>query len=578
LAPPPRMKIWLPWSELAGTPRLTVAEFQSALRQYPRSALLIACARLSMIFNYGPEADTTADEKLTAKWAPILFPPALVPRVKALAAQNRVIFFQGQLRYLAAAVIRLEQSHAEDSTFVPDAALGGLLLAAGELLYKPHVKLSDDLDVMANLIAEFLPTYEIGSITVPLMLFLRFYIFLTVIIPQLPDNLRTFDVEARFAKHFGFPLKRYYQFIFSFILHAMLERNQPEGTLIDGALRTSWFKKSKVPEGEVTKMFDTVSFSLAELPDTKAPIGYGDFEFLRDHPYFKHDSGMYCLDYEYAVAKVESAVLWRVLRNLDTAERLPYLSFWGNVFERYVSWLFDTYANKHLNVFYLSPSYEHETGRPICDAVVVCGYTAVLVEAKLATCSAVVRYSGDHQKFRQYLEDRLVTGTNRPVGVSQLVAAVEILTALPDSDKPAFLCNVRKFIPLIVTKDEIGSSWVTNMYLNARFGQKLNRRKCKPYTITPLVSISVSTLERSVAALSKHAFSDILEDRIRGDRKLGRPFEAASSYVPAGPAPGAFKHLEIMQALSSDLIADFGITDEPGPEAASSLHDKNEGP
>jgi hypothetical protein len=205
---------------------------------------------------------------------------------------------------------------------------------------------------------------------------------------------------------------------------------------------------------------------------------------------------------------------------------------------------------------------------------VVCGYTAVLVEAKLATCSAVVRYSGDHQKFKQYLEDRLVTGTNRPVGVSQLVAAVETLTVLPDGDKPSFLRNVRKFVPLIVTKDEIGSSWVTNMYLNARFGQKLNWRKCKPYTITPLVSMSVSTLERSFGALSKHAFSDILEDRIRGDRKLGRPFEAASSYVPTGPARGAYKHWEILESLSSDLIADFGITDGPGPEPVSTPHDK----
>ena len=92
----------------------------------------------------------------------------------------------------------------------------------------------------------------------------------------------------------------------------------------------------------------------------------------------------------------------------------------------------------------------------------------------------------------------------------------------------------------------------------------MNRKKCKRYVITPLVSMSASTLERSLAALKEHAFSDILEDRIRSDRKLGRPFEAASSYVPPGPARGAFKHREIIDSLSSELIADFGITDEPG--------------
>lgn len=69
---------------------------------------------------------------------------------------------------------------------------------------------------------------------------------------------------------------------------------------------------------------------------------------------------------------------------------------------------------------------------------------------------------------------------------------------------------------------------------------------------------------RSLAALSDHALSDILEDRIREDRKLGRPFEAASSYVPTGPARKAFKHLEIMENLTDQLVADFGMVDEQG--------------
>jgi hypothetical protein len=133
---------------------------------------------------------------------------------------------------------------------------------------------------------------------------------------------------------------------------------------------------------------------------------------------------------------------------------------------------------------------------------------------------------------------------------------------LPPASLPLSLRGIRKFVPLIITKDEIGSSWVTNTYLNARFAQQINRKKCKRYVVTPLVSMSVSTLERSLAALSDHAFSDILEDRIREDRNLGRPFEAASSYVPAGPARKAFKHLEIMENLTAEIVADFGMADE----------------
>ena len=92
-----------------------------------------------------------------------------------------------------------------------------LLLGAGELLYKKHVaNLPDELDVMANLVADFLPIFEIDSITDPFLLFLRFYIYLTVIIPRLPAHLRVFDVAAEFEKVFGFPLKLYSQFVYAF--------------------------------------------------------------------------------------------------------------------------------------------------------------------------------------------------------------------------------------------------------------------------------------------------------------------------------------------------------------------------
>jgi hypothetical protein len=70
LAPPPEMKLWLPWSELNGSPRLTIEEFRTALRDYPRSAILIACARLSTIFKFGPEANTVASQEINEYWVP----------------------------------------------------------------------------------------------------------------------------------------------------------------------------------------------------------------------------------------------------------------------------------------------------------------------------------------------------------------------------------------------------------------------------------------------------------------------------------------------------------------------------
>lgn len=52
----------------------------------------------------------------------------------------------------------------------------------------------------------------------------------------------------------------------------------------------------------------------------------------------------------------------------------------------------------------------------ICDLVVICGDTAVLIEAKLATCTAADRYSSDYEKIKKYLEDKLL----KSKGVKQI--------------------------------------------------------------------------------------------------------------------------------------------------------------
>ena len=367
------------------------------------------------------------------------------------------------------------------------------------------------------------------------MPFLRFYIFLTINIPRLPVELRLFDVSLLFEKQFGFPLKLYCQFIFAFINHALSERAKtPEQWPIDGAIRASWFKKTTLDEEPIKKMFETVCFSLKDLPDTKPSVGYADFEFLRDHPYFEHNGELYCLDYEYAVGKLESGALWRVLRALDEKQREPYLSFWGNVFENYVAWLFETYANAALNTVYASPMYPNEKNKPICDLVVICGSTAILIEAKLATCRTDIRYAGDYKTMKKYLEDKLVVGTNRPVGVAQLLTTIRNLSALPQSSIPTWLQGINKLMPVILTKDEIGSSWAVNSYLNMRFTGQLKDEDHEGYEVAPLVSLSVSTLEKCMHALNDHAFNELLEEESMPIRDWVAPLRRQARSYPAG--------------------------------------------
>ena len=124
---------------------------------------------------------------------------------------------------------------------------------------------------------------------------------------------------------------------------------------------------------------------------------------------------------------------------------------------------------------------------------------------------------------------------------------------------PKWLRETKRFIPLVLTKDDIGSSWMTTAYLNARFKQLLGTEKIDIGLVTPLLGISVATFERAVYALTESALSDILEDRIKEDPQLGRPFEAASTYIHRGPPRRMLKHVEILHVLAQELEKDFQL-------------------
>ena len=89
----------------------------------------------------------------------------------------------------------------------------------------------------------------------------------------------------------------------------------------------------------------------------------------------------------------------------------------------------------------------------MCDAIVICGGAAILIEAKIATCNIETKYSGDYELMKKYLESKLVGTPTKRKGVWQLVKAIENLKTKPTAFLPPCLANVNKIIPLIVTKD-----------------------------------------------------------------------------------------------------------------------------
>lgn len=223
---PPVMKSWLNWgevSEKAGT----IDELRALLGKYSPTSVLVACSQISVHLNYGPEGKTTPSDELTTKYIPFLFPPSLVQRVKKAHELGRVIFFQGQLRSIAAEVTRLSPMPDESLPAIENHELGELMLRAAELLMAVHPKPTDPMDALANLAVQWVPFYELDSPTDPFTQLMRIYIMLTVNIPRLAaKGPLAFDVAAEFEKVFGFPLKLYIDFMFLIMMHATIQRDE----------------------------------------------------------------------------------------------------------------------------------------------------------------------------------------------------------------------------------------------------------------------------------------------------------------------------------------------------------------
>lgn len=130
---------------------------------------------------------------------------------------------------------------------------------------------------------------------------------------------------------------------------------------------------------------------------------------------------------------------------------------------------------------------------------------------------------------------------------------------MPAQSLPAWLAGVTKFIPVIITKDDIGSCWYVNKYLNDYFEGDLNRKRYKGISICPLVSMSIASLERCMKELRIRHFSDVLKQRIQANRDMTWTFEMASKYVGRGPARNLPEHIAILHKYSEEMIAGLGI-------------------
>jgi hypothetical protein len=143
---------------------------------------------------------------------------------------------------------------------------------------------------------------------------------------------------------------------------------------------------------------------------------------------------------------------------------------------------------------------------------------------------------------------------------------VFLVTGVNEAEQVADLLPIvygqRPFLSVPFTfMESIPGCGPLNKYLNDRFEGDLNRKKYKPFSICPLVSMSIASLERCMKELRIRQFSEVLQQRIKANRDMIWTFEMASKYVGRGPARNLPEHSAILHKYSEEMIAGLGLHD-----------------
>jgi hypothetical protein len=157
----------------------------------------------------------------------------------------------------------------------------------------------------------------------------------------------------------------------------------------------------------------------------------------------------------------------------------------------------------------------------VCDALLICGDSAVLVESKGATFTAEAKYGTNPAKLRAEIDEKFVETDGHRKGVGQLANRIEQVFSRtrPRRIEGVDVSRVVKVYPVLISRDDIGAALVINAYLASRF-RDMFHRKSVSVTVTPPFSLSAQDIEMICGYFRDASFSDLLEARYRSETSL----------------------------------------------------------
>ncbi len=547
--------VWAPYQEVTGD-TIRFNQLLRLLSQIKIDNVLIVAAQVNWFLQkYGmkPEVQKTLAQRFVE--------PPLLLRIDQWHAKQTprsislpCIFHRQQLlalmRWVGTVCTDAGHDLDDDRTFV----FGKACLMMNDFLHPGDIPEEWPVEQRKiELLAQFLPTYELSNPPKLVNSVVRAFHLATHILPKLPNGAKYLE---RFREATGFELLRYVALMFGLwaTLYVPDEEELKRGGFLTLDPATS-FRQGSVPQAEWEKLLIHEAVPVRDLPDRIYSLSRNnpkyDFRIFRQWPLVQMNDGrFFCLDLGFLADRMSQGVYWTIHEALASEDRQQFAADWGKAFEVYVKEaLADMYSTSS-GIFLSQPRMRN--GKELADGMPYNGPILVLLEVKGSFLTMEARCSGQSYLALRDIGEKFVKR-----GVHQLAGAVRrICSPAQSADLQAMGVNpddLQLVIPVLVALEASVESPFVGWYLNQEFQKKVqdldNPRRLK---IGPLVVLSAEELEDIEANRDPLGIFEMLKRKGAED-----PLHTDSFHIFAN------QHLWAKSARNERIAAQFdGLFDE----------------
>ncbi|HEY2859689.1 MAG TPA: hypothetical protein VGJ21_14815 [Terracidiphilus sp.] len=515
--------VLLTYKEAFGGERPTTEDFRSRLAKLPKSRLVILCGVVNAMLRPKDDRqqfDIPSHDGLVKALLPQQLAAKLTNRAKEIPP--RVVFSRQGTLFVAKEALRF--ANDDGSLPMPNASLGELFLMANDFMHFENLDAgTTDLDKFVLTAAHMIPVQEASDDRVRHKMLRAFQMTSEAALEPHREGGLFFDIPKLFEQVVGISLGDFYALVLAalsrFATFSPLQYMQDPLSFV---LQEGWFASTTVQAISITAFFEYVSASEAAFePLIAASPARSDFTAFRKKPLLQLPGGLTLIDLWFLAEKYEVGPFWSILKSLEKKDGDQFSSFWGLLFERYMSNLLASSSKDGYNAIYATPKFE-ASGEEVCDVIIVCDRSVVFIELKGATFSAGAKYSGDVGRLRAELESKLVQSSDREQAVNQLARNIHLVFGPQKAAVHGIdLGMINVVYPLVITRDSIGAVVGVNAFLDHFFKTAINRDELA-VSVAPLICMSSDNAEALSAYLNETTLAAILKSHIAANKSLGR--------------------------------------------------------